>query len=39
MITLTLTPHLERGGYHLDRFQARLDGELICDLEAAAVVK
>jgi hypothetical protein len=26
---LTLKPHIERGGYHLDRFDAYLDGELI----------
>jgi hypothetical protein len=26
---LTVRPHLERGGYHVDRFDAYLDGELV----------
>jgi hypothetical protein len=29
-LRLILRPHLERGGYHRDRFDAYLDGELIC---------
>ncbi|MGH6895770.1 MAG: hypothetical protein ACREJ5_04385 [Geminicoccaceae bacterium] len=29
MITLTLTPRIERGGYHLDRFDAYLGDDLI----------
>jgi hypothetical protein len=29
-VCLTLRPHVERGGYHLDRFDALLDGEVIC---------
>jgi hypothetical protein len=27
--TLTVTPHVERGWYHLDRFDAHLDGDLV----------
>jgi hypothetical protein len=30
MITLLLRPHMERGGYHADRFDAYLGDELIC---------
>jgi hypothetical protein len=29
MIILQLRPHIEAGGYHLDRFDAFLDGEVI----------
>jgi hypothetical protein len=29
MIILQLRPHIEAGGYHLDRFDAFLDGEII----------
>jgi hypothetical protein len=29
VVRLTVRPHLERGGFHLDRFDAYLDGELI----------
>jgi hypothetical protein len=30
MIELTLRPHIERGGYHTERFDAYLGDELIC---------
>jgi hypothetical protein len=29
-LVLTLRPHLERDGYHLDRFDTYLNGELVC---------
>jgi hypothetical protein len=29
-LTLILRPHIERGGYHTDRFDAYLGDELIC---------
>jgi len=29
LLRLIVTPHREAGGFHVDRFEARLDGELI----------
>jgi hypothetical protein len=29
MLTLIVAPHVERAGYHLDRFDARRAGDLI----------